>query len=244
MTRRVHVLMRKEDLDAERLPGKVVIVLDVLFATTTIAAAFAAGAAEVIPTLDGDAAREAAKGRAAGSYVLSGELRAETLAGFHHPSPLALTRSAPLAGNTLIYSTTNGTVALMKSAGANHVYAAALVNGRAVVEFVEAQHPGETVLLACSGSVENFNLEDFHGAGHLAKLFSRAGDVDLTDAAIAAMKLHDGTSADECLRDSRVGRMMLSRGLDDEVAYAASKDILQVVPRLEAGRLRDARRAA
>ena len=244
MTRRVHVLMRKEDLDAERLAGKVVIVLDVLFATTTIAAALAAGATEVVPALDGDSARAAAKGRAEGSYVLSGELRAETIAGFHHPSPLALTRRAPLPGSTLIYATTNGTVAIAKSIGADHVYAAALVNARAVVDRVRDQHPEQTVLIVCSGSVQSFNLEDFYGAGHLAKLFARDGGVDLSDAALAALKLHDGTTSDECLRDSRVGRMMLERGLDEEVAYAAQRDVLAVIPRLEQGVLRDARRAA
>ncbi len=238
MTQRLHVLMKKEELDAERLPGKVVIVLDVLFATTTIAAALDAGASEVVPTLDGEAARRAALGRAEGSFVLAGELRAETIAGFAHPTPLALGRHAPLAGKALIYSTTNGTVALAKAALAAHVYAAALVNARAVVAFVRERHREETVLLVCSGSVENFNLEDFYGAGHLAGLFAAAGAaMDLSDAALAARKLHDGTTALECLRESRVGRMMLERGLDDEVAYAATKDRLDVVPRLEGSRL-------
>ncbi len=230
--------MKKEELDAERLPGKVVVVLDVLFATTTIAAALAAGATEVVPALDGDGARVAAKGRAEGSYVLSGEWKAETIPGFAHPTPLAHTRRNPLAGRALIYSTTNGTVALAKSAGAAQVYAAALVNARAVVEWVQHQHPGDTVLLVCSGSVENFNLEDFYGAGHLAALFANAGPgVEFSDAALAALKLHDATSAEECLRESRVGRMMLGRGLEDEVSYAAAKDTLAVVPRLQAGRL-------
>ena len=49
---KVHVLFRKEDLDHERLEGKVAIVLDVLFATSTIITALASGATEVIPTLD------------------------------------------------------------------------------------------------------------------------------------------------------------------------------------------------
>jgi 2-phosphosulfolactate phosphatase len=243
MSRRVHVLMKKEELDAERLPGKVVIVLDVLFATTTIAAALAAGAAEVVPALDADSARSAAKGRAAESYVLSGELRAETISGFAHPTPLALTRHAPLAGKTLIYSTTNGTVALAKSVSASQVYAAALVNARAVVDHVQDQHPGDTVLLVCAGSMENFNLEDFYGAGHLARLFADTGATDLSDAALAARKLHAGTRALECLRESRVGRMMLERGLDAEIDYAANADSLAVVPRLEAGRLIAAERA-
>jgi hypothetical protein len=46
---KIHVLLKKEELDAQRLPGKTVVVLDILFATSSIVAALAHGAAEVIP---------------------------------------------------------------------------------------------------------------------------------------------------------------------------------------------------
>ena len=41
---KVHVLTKKEELDSVRLPGKVVVVLDIIFATTTMVAALAHGA--------------------------------------------------------------------------------------------------------------------------------------------------------------------------------------------------------
>ena len=40
---KLHVLFTKENLDPSRLQGKVVIVLDVLFATSTIVHAFGEG---------------------------------------------------------------------------------------------------------------------------------------------------------------------------------------------------------
>jgi 2-phosphosulfolactate phosphatase len=188
---RIHVLLKKEELDGQRLPGKVVIVLDVLFATSSIVAALAHGAAEVVPALNGEAALAAAAGRAPGSYVLSGELNAVTLEGFSHPTPMALLEE-DLAGKTLIYSTTNGTVAVGKARGADHVYAAALLNGEAMVAQIERAHAGDTVLIVCSGSADNFNLEDFYGAGYLVSLFARRpGAHELTDAAMAARLLHD-----------------------------------------------------
>ncbi len=98
---RIHVLLKKEELDRQRLPGKVVIVLDVLFATSSIVAALAHGAREVLPALNGEAALREVAGRAAGSYVLSGELDAVTLTGFRHPTPMALLEEN-LAGKTLI----------------------------------------------------------------------------------------------------------------------------------------------
>lgn len=234
------MLLKKEELDGQRLPGKVVVVLDVLFATSSIATALACGAAEVVPALDGQAALAEARRRPAGSYLLSGELDAETLPGFAHPTPLAL-RAQDLARKSLIYSTTNGTVALRKSGEAAHVYAASLLNGEAVADHVARSHPGETVLLVCSGSKDAFNLEDFYGAGYLVSLLSRGrADGDLSDSALAARLLHDRGDALECLRSSRIGRMMLQRGLEEEVGFAARKGELRVVPKLQGGSLRAA----
>ena len=88
---KVHVLYRKEELDHERLEGKVAIVLDVLFATSTIVTALANGATEVIPTLDEAGARAEAQKHPAGSHP-AGELYAETLPGSASPTPLALLR--------------------------------------------------------------------------------------------------------------------------------------------------------
>ena len=238
---KVHVLLTKKELDHQRLPGKVVIVLDILFATTSIVAALAHGAREVVPLISGEAALAEAKKREKLSYILSGEFNAETLPGFCHPTPLALMRE-DVAGRALIYCTTNGTVALHKSVKADHVYAAALVNGRAVVERILHEHRDETVLIVCSGSADNFNLEDFYGAGHFVDLFQRFApdQYQFTDASLAAALLYRHGDAMECLRQARVGRMMLSRNLEEEIRFAAQKDRFDVVPKLVDGLLRPA----
>jgi 2-phosphosulfolactate phosphatase len=233
----VHVLTRKEDLDAERLDGKAVVVLDVLFATSSIVAALAHGASDVVPTLDGAAALAEAAGRAPGTFVLSGELNARTLPGFAHPTPLALLEQ-DLAGKTLLYSTTNGTVALAKAKGAARVYAGALLNGEAVVAEVLRAFQGGTILLVCAGSGGGFSLEDFYGAGYLVSLFAHAGRHDLTDAALAARLLHDGRDALACLSAGRIGRLMPELGLTREVEFAARKSLFAAVPELVGGRLR------
>jgi len=235
---KVHVLYRKEELDHERLEGKVAIVLDVLFATSTIIAALANGATEVIPTLDEAGARAEAQKHPQGSYILAGELYAETLPGFASPTPLALMEEK-IAGRKLIYSTTNGTVALRQSSRADHVYAAELVNGEAVVDLVLEKHPGKTILIVCSGSMGMVNLEDLYGAGYLVDLLSRALDEnsDFSDAALAVRSLFRNEDAADCLLRARVGRMMIERNLTHEVHYAAGLSILRAVPLLQDGRL-------
>ena len=129
--------------------------------------------------------------------------------------------------------------------GADHVYAAALLNGEAMAAQIERAHARDTVLMVCSGSADNFNLEDFYGAGYLVSLLARSsGAHELTDAATAARLLHDRSEAMECLGSSRVGRMMLARGLEHEVKFAAEKSRFSLVARLEGRTLRALRSTA
>jgi 2-phosphosulfolactate phosphatase len=245
LNHRIHVLTRKEELDGMRVPGKVVVVLDILFATTTMVAALGHGATEVLPVADEAAARAAGARHAEGSYVLSGELYAETLPGFAHPAPLALVAHG-VKDKTVIYSTTNGTVAMTLAAGAKRVYCGALLNAQAVAARVVAEHPRDTVLILCSGSGGNFNLEDFYGAGCFVDRFARllGPGADFSDAARAALAFYRAADAPRVLRDCRVGRMMIERGLGHEVDFAARFDALPIVPTLEQGRVRVGDRVA
>jgi len=233
---KLHVLTKKEELDSVRVQGKVVVVLDILFATTTMVAALANGAREIVPVLDEAAARACAQG--IGDCVLAGELYAETLPGFAHPAPLALIEHG-VRGKTVVYSTTNGTVAMTEAAGATRIYCGALLNARRLVEHVVASHRGETVLILCSGSGNNFNYEDFYGAGCFVDRFCAAMEnVDLSDAARAARDLYLQARLPDALLECRVGAMMVKRGLRREVEYACKVDSLSVVTALEDGRVR------
>ena len=231
----LHVLFKKEELDRERLHGKVVVVVDVLFATSTIVHAFGQGVGSVLPARDADdATRNAAQ---LDSPIMAAEYLAEGLPGFGPATPLALC-AAGVEGGTLVYATTNGTVALNSAAGAAHVYVGALLNGAALVAHVSRVHPEAGVLLVCSGSVDRFNLEDFYGAGHIASHFELGGQYAFTDAALAAVLLFRSCDASTSFGNSRVGRMMQAHDLQDEIDCAARLDVLDVVPVLNNGHLR------
>lgn len=239
VTNKVHVLLRKEDFNAERLTANVVVVLDILFATTTIVTALAHGATEVIPAIDEHDARAKAKPFALESVVLSGEKMIHAIAGFVTPLPLALTEVG-VKNKRVIYSTTNGTVALSQASIAPHVYAACLLNGAATVAHIQKHHADESVLIVCSGSAGGMNLEDFYGAGyivdHLVKTLDR--DRDLTDAAQSALRLYRTHDPYDCLISSRVGRIMQRSGVADEVKYAAQCGTISLVTKLEKGAVR------
>lgn len=239
LNHKIHVLTRKEELDSVRLAGKVVVVLDILFATTTVVTALAHGALDVVPVLDEAAARAEGMRCPDGCFVLAGELYAETLPGFAHPAPLSLLAHG-VTGKSVIYSTTNGTVAMALAAPAARVYCGALLNAGRLVDHILERHGGETVLLVCAGSGANFNFEDFFGAGCYVERFAqRLGTTaDLSDAARAARTVFRHAPLPQALLECRLGRMMERRGLRHEVEFAARIDAFPVVPVLEAGRLR------
>jgi 2-phosphosulfolactate phosphatase len=238
LNNRIHVLGRHEDLRSVSLEGKTVIVLDILFATSTIVTVLAHGAAAVIPVLDETAARERAATLEADTTVLAGEHNAITLPGFAPPTPLALMHRG-IAGKTIVYSTTNGTVAIGSARGAARIYAAGLLNAGATVAHLARSVPEAPILIVCAGSMGHFNLEDFAGAGYLVDLMAgQWGEgIDLSDAALAARRVYRSAPAAELLRGSRVGRMFADRGLEEEILHAAGCSTLDVVVRLDGERL-------
>ena len=232
---KVHVLFKREDLDHERLEGKVAIVLDVLFATTTIIHALYSGAKEVIPVLNEECARSAAKTYQEGSAVLAGELYGDTLPGFFHPVPLRLAEE-DLTNKALVYSTTNGTVALRQSLGADQVFVGAMINAESVVNHVLSNHSDKTILIVCSGSMGSPNLEDTCGAGYFVDLLKarmeNADNDTFSDAAETAQSVFKLEPSVEILLGSRVGRMMVQRGMEEEVRFAAKLSTHQMVPQV------------
>jgi len=231
----LRVLCKHEDLDPTLISNQVVIVLDILFATSTIVHALSEGVKSVWLALDHREAKDMCA--TLGQTLCAGEYLTETLPGFAPAVPLALGRHG-LKDRVLVYCTTNGTVALRRASEAAFVYPGALLNGAALVAHILREHPDAPVLIVCSGSVGRFNLEDFYGAGHLVSHFNaQHPGYELNDAAIAALLLHRSCDARTALLGSRVGKMMCERSLKDEVEYAACLDRVGVVARLEGDRV-------
>jgi len=219
---RIHVVLKKEDITDEVVRGKVAVVLDVMFATSTIVAALAAGAREVVPALDPEEARSLARALATGSYVLAGEQNLDLIPGFAPPYPRAIAQHA-IADRTLVYSTTNGTVALRASHAAAHLYTAALLNAPATARHIAATHADLDWVLVCAGSRSNANMEDLFAAGLLVDAMERErpGRWTLSDNAAAARTVYRAWEPLACLRESRLGRIVAEIGQSAEMEYAA-----------------------
>lgn len=234
--RKIHLLLKKEEIDPRRLrENKVAVVLDILLATSTITAALHFGAREVIPVFNGREAEQEAERREAGNCILVGEYEGRTIDGFLSPNPLRL--KDQVEGKTIILSTTNGSVAIKKAAAADRVYVASLLNGAAVAGRIRSLHREETILLICSGSSGEFNMEDFYGAGYVIHCLMQDGKTDweLTDPARAALHFYRGTrhNGEGILKSSRVGKMLVHYGFESEIQFVAREGTIDVVPYLK-----------
>ncbi|MDD2058423.1 2-phosphosulfolactate phosphatase [Pseudomonas sp. GD03860] len=235
---RINVVLRKEDLEPSFLHDKVAVVIDVLFATSSIVTALNQGATDVYPVLNQQMALETVRGFAQDSFVLSGEQHLRSIAGFSAYTPLALSRQS-LRGRSLVYATTNGTVALRQANSAAQVYAAALLNAPAVVNQLQ-QHKEQTLVLICSGSAGRVNLEDLYLAGYLIEQLStqHSGRWQLTDTCQIALAVYrQYESPEHCLRESQLGRALSLTDMNEEINYSARLGCIDLVPKLNGASL-------
>ena len=236
---KLHVLLKKEEIDdAKMQEDKTAVIFDVLLATSTITACFWHGAKEVVPVLNGAEALREANGRAVDSYCLVGEYNGKTIEGFLDPNPLQL--KDQIHGKTVVLSTTNGTVAIRKSAAAKKVYTASLLNGEAAANKIAADHREETIVAVCSGSGGEFCMEDLYGAGYFVDcLMNMTDNWELTDSAKAARIFYRSNTeqAQNILKDSRVGEMLMRNGFEEEIDFIANCGLIDIVPWLRDGKL-------
>ncbi len=234
------------------LSGGVSVVINVLRATTTITAALAAGAREVIPCLEVEDARRAAANLPAGQAVLGGERGGLKIDGFDlGNSPSAYT-PATVGGKSLVFTTTNGTRAMLHAREADEIWLAALVNLSAVVgRCAELKR----IDLLCAGTGGKITREDVLLAGAIvARLTAPVGDphrfgpahdgIVINDQAaiardawlLALAAPGEPTTTEllrKTLRQTQGGRNLAALRLEDDLADAAAIDRYAIVPRFD-----------
>ncbi len=163
------------------LAGGLVVVIDVLRASTTICQALASGAKAVIPCLEVDEARQAASCYAPGEAVLGGERCGVRIEGFDlGNSPREYTPQT-VGGRTVVFTTTNGTSALRQCSQASRVIIGAFVNLSAVCREVQtALAAGGDAHLLCAGTRGEITGEDVLFAGALMRQLDELQDVHAT----------------------------------------------------------------
>jgi 2-phosphosulfolactate phosphatase len=214
--------------------GRLVAVIDVLRASTSIAAALANGARAVVPFSTSGEVVTRAKTLSRSEVRLAGEQKMLPIVGFDlGNSPREFTSNV-VGGKTVLICTTNGTAALTAVHGARDVVVASYVNLTAVLVLLRtALRGGTDVSIICAGRGRQFSLEDAGCAGrYVNQVTRRLTSVDLNDAAIAA-SLIDREYGDDLARlllASSHGRALRDAGFGDDLGVCATVDAFGVVP--------------
>jgi 2-phosphosulfolactate phosphatase len=212
----------------------VVLVIDVLRASTTVAVALSHGAKAVIPFESSDEVVARAKQFERADVLLAGERRMHAISGFDlGNSPREYTREK-VEGKTVLLTTTNGTVVLAGLQGARDVVVACYVNYSAVSAMIRAAARGASdVSIVCAGRDRQFALEDAACAGRFTRgVTRRLANVRLNDAAQACSLLDRryGDRLDRLLEDSEHGRALAEAGYAEDLAVCAAVDSHPVIP--------------
>jgi len=230
---KLDVVFTPTGLTAGEVQGRIVFVIDILRAGTTICAALHHGARAVVPVADTEEALRLVQTLGSEETLLAGERNCLPIPGFHLGNSPREMRPAVVRGKTIIMTTTNGTSALLATAAAGEVLLAGAANFTMAAERArEAWTTREDLLIICSGREHRFALDDAYTAGRLveAALGGGRGRKGLSDAALVSLDLvrRYGRRWDRPLLLSRGGRDLSELGMTEDVMDAARVDAYPV----------------
>ena len=218
--------------EPERHAGSIVVVIDILRATSAICTAFENGAASIIPVATVPEARTyKEKG-----YLVAAERDGYVLdfADFGN-SPFNFTREK-VAGKTIVYSTTNGTGIIKMAASAGYIIIGSFLNISALTGWISKQE--KDVVLFCAGWKNRFNIEDTICAGAIAeKLLATSLYSTICDSTLAALDLWSIAKNDipGYIEKAAQRSRLRDKKLDDCIPFCLTQDYTQKIPVIKDG---------
>jgi len=219
------------------MAGRVVLVIDVLRASTTIAVALSNGARAVVPFEGADEATLRSRSLDRREVLLAGERKMLPVPGFDLGNSPREFSPEVVSGKTVLLTTSNGTAAMVATQGASDVVIGAYVNYTSVLAVLRASaRAGQSLSIVCAGSHGRFALEDAACAGRFVRGVARRGiRPEVGDAARVAAMIDRrlGSDVEALLRLSDHGRALMAAGFADDLPACAALDSHAVVPVLQ-----------
>lgn len=233
----VDIIISADHIEESYLKDKIVVVIDMLRATSVITTAFMSGCKEVIPYLTVEEARKKSEEFKSGQYVLGGERKAVKIEGFDlSNSPLEYTKDI-VKDKTVIMTTTNGTRTLTECAKAKRVFVGSMLNGKAAAKkLIEL---GEDVIIVNSGTNGQFSMDDFICAGYIInEMIKMNSKLYLSDISKTANYIYENNIGIESfIKDARHYGVMKNLGLMKDIEYCMKKNITNIVPEYKDGHI-------
>lgn len=229
----IDLVISADNINSEYLKNKVVVVIDMLRATSVITTALANGAKQVFPILTVEEAFDKKKELLSKEDILiGGERKALKIDGFDFSnSPLEYTKEN-VNGKTIILSTTNGTRAINLSLKADEIIIGSILNAKAVA--LELKKLNKDVVFINAGTNGEFSMDDFICSGYMISLLSEISNCDLSDIAKTAKYIYENnTNLIDYIKEARHYSVLKSLNLMNDLEYCCKKDILNIVPKVD-----------
>ncbi len=212
----------------------VVVVIDVLRATTAFCAALDRGFGSIIPVTG---IEEALNYKEKG-YRVAAEREGDKLdfADFGN-SPTSFLSTNNI-GDELVFTTTNGTRAIDTGKVADELITASFSNLTAVCNWIF--NSNRNVVILCAGWKNTFSLEDTLCAGAIAEKLIKGGHfLPVDDATLVSKALWEKSNENlrENVSQSSHYQRLRSKGLDNDLEYCFRIDTSESVPVLVDGKL-------
>ena len=227
--RKVEVCFSPALFSDYRNDDAVVVIVDILRATSAIVTAFMNGVKSIIPV----ATLEEAKAYKAKGYLVAAERDGivRDFADFGN-SPYNFKREV-IEGKDIVYSTTNGTHCITIARANYRVLIGAYLNMEALADYVVAAD--RDLLILCAGWKNKFNLEDSLFAGALAEtVLQNSRYVTVCDATHASIDLWNIARHDMLgyIEKAAQRHRLKKNKLDDVLAYCHTLNLTRMIPAL------------
>ena len=224
----IEVCFSPELIHLHEVEGKIVVVVDIFRATSTMVAALASGVTEILPLAD----LEACRAMQVEGFLIGGERNGLTAPGFEMGNSPVAYLSGEYEGRRLAMTTTNGTQAIEKSKGAAEILIGAFPNLQATVSYIQGR--GLDVLVHCAGWKGRFNLEDSLYAGALVKSLESTHQSD-EDGALAMKSLfeREGHQLKSYLSKASHAKRLQNHGIESDIDFCLTLDLYQDVVKVD-----------
>ncbi|MFZ4546197.1 MAG: 2-phosphosulfolactate phosphatase [Bacteroidales bacterium] len=205
----------------------IVVVIDVLRATTAFCAAFDSGVNSIIPVSDLDKLLEYKnKG-----FITAAERDGKKVDFVDFGNSPSVFLQSQLHGKQLAYSTTNGTQAIELAKDCGKIAIASFSNMKAISEWLIGNDMNALIL--CSGWKNTFSLEDTLCAGALIELLEFSGHfLRICDASTAAFSLWQSSKNElmETVQHASHYKRLLELGLQADLEYCFQINTSKAIP--------------
>ncbi len=209
--------------------GKIVVVVDILRATSCMVTAFANGVTCILPV---ETVEECAEFKTKG-HLTAAEREGKIVDGFEIGNSPFSYLQPNIKGQTIGITTTNGTKAIKLSAAAEQILIGAFLNKTVIAQYLLAQN--KDVLIVCAGWKNKMNLEDTLFAGALVSLLETSF-ISVNDSAVASKVLYEAAKNNLfafVTQNSSHYKRLKNLNLDKDIAFCLQQDIYQVIPTMK-----------